>query len=136
MADDDEDHRADDPIVREEFREEPEQVARQTRIETFDTAPNPEARERYSQDAQREKRKTVLEKKRRHRSYEKAKPRKSQTKKKIKKSLRPASFYSFFDGDKKKGKRGEEEERGLRIVPVAILAGVAGMFAFSFIKSR
>ena len=134
---DDEDHRADDPVVREEFREQPEMVSRQTRIETFDDAPNPDARERYSQDAQRDKRKVVLEKKRRHRSYEKTKPRKSQTKKKIKKSLRPTSFYSFFDGDKKKGKRGEEGEEGaLKIVPIAILAGVAGMFAYTFVSSK
>ena len=143
---DDEDHRAEDPVVRREYDRSSDPVERaDTEYTNFDASERTEARERFGAEAQKEKLGAWREKKRRHVSYTRQKAKKTKSKDRVRASVRDSGWSSFFHGDtgnvrkgSKKAKKGGGDDAMdfMALAPMGLMVGVLGYVAYTMIAQK
>lgn len=145
---DDEDHRADDPVVRREYDRSSDPVERaDTEYTTMDQSERAEVRERYGAEAQKEKLGVWREKKRRHVSYARQKAKKTKSRDRVRASIRDSGWSSFFHGDtgqvrkgSKKTKKGGGDDGDamdfMALAPMGLMVGILGYVAYTMIAQK
>lgn len=145
---DDEDHRADDPVVRREYDCSSDPVERaDTEYTTMDQSERAEAHERYGAEAQKEKLGIWREKKRRHVSYARQKAKKTKSRDRVRASIRDSGWSSFFHGDTGQVRKGSKKTKNgggggddamdfMALAPMGLMVGILGYVAYTMIAQK